>query len=52
MKKFLLFLLVLIIALAAATQFLLPSYISSRIEKQLNGPGSGEGAFFGSGLRG
>ena len=36
MKKFLLFLLVLIIALAAATQFLLPSYISSRIEKQLN----------------
>ena len=26
----------LIIALAAATQFLLPSYISSRIEKQLN----------------
>ena len=36
MKKFLLFLLVLIIALAVATQFLLPSYISSRIEKQLN----------------
>ena len=36
MKSFYYSYLVLIIALAAATQFLLPSYISSRIEKQLN----------------
>ncbi|ETJ34411.1 MG032/MG096/MG288 family 1, partial [human gut metagenome] len=32
MKKFLLFLLVLIIALVVASQFLLPSFIGSRIE--------------------
>ncbi|MFR0078986.1 MAG: peptide chain release factor-like protein [Veillonella parvula] len=36
MKKFLLFLLVLIIALVVASQFLLPSFIGSRIESQLN----------------
>ncbi|MFR6482476.1 MAG: hypothetical protein ACLUPK_03755 [Veillonella sp.] len=36
MKKFLLFLLVLIIALVVASQFLLPSFIGSRIENQLN----------------
>lgn len=36
MKKFLLFLLVLVVGIFLATQFLLPNYVESRIEQEIN----------------